>query len=139
MMFNNYYPSYFRRGYNPYYQYNNTNPYNYNYTRQNNINTYDFPKFNAENDSNYKPNIELNEETVKSNSVDTENRAKDTSDQESRELCFGPLKICGNEISVFGLHLDIDTIIILGLILFLIYENTCDISLLIVLGLLFLN
>ncbi len=45
----------------------------------------------------------------------------------------------GNTISIFGFSVDIDDLIIIGLLIFLIYEKCDDIYLIILLGLLFFD
>lgn len=93
-------------------------------------------RINSESSTN--SNNRTNSKFSNENQTQNEDNQKDINTKD-RELCFGPVKICDNKISLFGFSLDIDTIIILGLIVFFIFENNFDISILIILGLLFLT
>lgn len=127
--------------------YNNAGYLNYRYGRYNSRfmpnPTFYQPYYNE----NSNKSTETIKEDVKENTenVDTQNVVKNehnpTRDYQSQEntandtFRIGPLSVSQNRISIFSLNLAIDDLIIIGLAIFLLLEDSCDYLFVIILAL----
>lgn len=127
----------FYRGYNPFYRYygyqRNYFPYSTNF-----LNYSNFENSTSMENKSFNDNIEKNlkdEEDTKT--IKQEPEVKDDKKEENNNNGFriGPVKVNNNRISAFGYSFAIDDLIIVALIVFLLFESSCDYTLLIVLGL----
>lgn len=124
---NLYYPNYYSNYnsyYNPMYR---TNPYTafyHPYTE------------NLPSNVNYTENTkkEPNNINIKSHEENLDNSKSDKDG-----FRFGPFDVSKNRLSIFGLSIEIDDLILIALIIFLFFETDCDYSILIVLGLMLFN
>ena len=113
-------------------------PYRFPYNRYSNRNYYNYKK-----NENSITNYTSTSDTVDDNSVNNENRGLNNNFKSS-PISIGPLRFNPNSLNdntnpvfdVFGIHLFLDDIIIIGLLIFLYQEDTKDEILFIILFLL---
>lgn len=125
-MFNQFPYNRYRNYYNRYNNYNpaftnNYNAYNANIQNQNNIN--DVSKEAVED----KTNNEDISNTNANNNIENEG------------IKFGPFSLNSDRLSIFGFNIQIDDLLIIGLILILLLETEKNYPLIIVLGLMLFN
>lgn len=108
---------------------------NFNYTYFRNLATFNN---NSTNNSNFSD--EINKETHcfsdKTQPTDTNTSTSPKNNQFDFSHLF---RKSGNTISIFGFSIEIDDLIIVGVLIFLVYEKCDDIYLIILLGLLFFD
>lgn len=146
----------------PYYRYNNPfnrfNTYNPAFI-SNNITRRPLPNFNY-NELNLKKesvsnNESINEEKEFSNNNDNlknedinieksdlnkeNNKNNIKNSLKNNSFNFGPISLNNDRLSIFDFSIDIDDLLILGLILILLLDAKCNYALIIVLGLMFFN
>lgn len=85
------------------------------------------------------PNVETEPIEDSNKSVDAKNTFETINDKKSQEFSDESPLSNRNKISIFGFTLDIDDIIIIGIVIFLFMENKKDYLLLIILGLMFFD
>lgn len=146
---NMYYPRYSSYGYpeymsnfntayysypNSYYEYNSL----YKYYSNQNTRTEDYNDFYNQNTTEKvtQNNLENNEKNKNTNEDQQETRNEPDT---KKGFKFGPIDFSDNKISLFGFSLEIDDLILIGLIILLFVQSDCDYSLLIILGLMLFN
>lgn len=125
---------------------------NFNYTYFNSPSVFNTPNANNYNSSfalpNTQENIQNNSSHNKSTTLGTNKNInenfsidKDISNTvKANSFDFSNLfRMSGNTVSILGFSIDIDDLIIIGVLIFLIYEKCDDIYLIILLGLLFFD
>ena len=135
---NMYYPNYYsnyNNYYNPMYR---TNPYTafyhpYTENLPNNINLNNNVK---NNNVNYSENTKDKPNNI---NIKSHEEKLDNSKSDKDGFRFGPFDVSKNRLSIFGLSIEIDDLILIALIIFLFFETDCDYSILIVLGLMLFN
>lgn len=56
-----------------------------------------------------------------------------------KQFRLGPLSICSNSVDILGFHIEIDDLILIGLIILLLFQSDTDYILIIILGLILFN
>ncbi len=132
MSYQNYNP-YINNYYNPY---NNISSTYYHHYTSNIPNTYD--EFYLDKINKDDSNVVQDNEDAKENSSCTDNSKTDRNTN-NKSFKIGPLSFSKESINIFGFDIQIDDLILIGLILFLLIQSDCDYILIIVLGLILFN
>ncbi|MEG1058602.1 MAG: hypothetical protein RSD14_02860 [Clostridia bacterium] len=139
------------------YGYQNHNPHNFNTTYYSNLSYINhIPQVDLSKPSYYQKqtedktqenNIQNQESKVcvqddtllyEKSTVDKSNN-KESEIKKNTEHRLGPISLNKNTLSIFGFSIEIDDLILIGLILILLLDSECDYTLLIVLGLMLFN
>ncbi|MNI46703.1 hypothetical protein D3C73_1011800 [compost metagenome] len=93
---------------------------------------------NNSNNANANTNSNVNNNTVNNNTNNFNDNTnfKNQNKEKAKDSTFrfGPLSIGQNNISAFGMSIALDDIIIIGLVIFLLLEDSCDYIIVIVLA-----
>jgi len=90
--------------------------------------------------SEINPSIQNLEQEVKNNDESKLEETSSNLDSSSKkQFRLGPISICNSSIDILGFHIEIDDLILIGLIILLLFQSDTDYILIIILGLILFN
>lgn len=90
--------------------------------------------------SKLNPVIPDLEQEIKNNDESKlEENSSNLDSSSKKQFRLGPLSICSSSIDILGFHIEIDDLILIGLIILLLFQSDTDYILIIILGLILFN